>query len=76
MTGDQYVVRPIGRVESALVDPAAAPKQGDEGAPDAWLVIDPAFRPALVDLETGAEVLVLTWLDRADRTHARRTPAR
>jgi tRNA-Thr(GGU) m(6)t(6)A37 methyltransferase TsaA len=44
-----------------------APKQGDEGAPDAWLVFDPDIANGLNGLEVGAEVLVLTWLDRAQR---------
>ena len=62
-----YVVRPIGWVESPLLDPHAAPNQGDEGAPDAWLVLDPSVRRAMHELEVGARVIVLTWLDRADR---------
>ena len=62
-----YVVRPIGRVESSLVDRAAAPNQGDEGAPDAWLALDPAMRPAMHGLEVGAKVIVVTWLDHGDR---------
>jgi tRNA-Thr(GGU) m(6)t(6)A37 methyltransferase TsaA len=62
-----YEIRPIGRVESPLTDPAAAPKQGFEGSPEAWLVFDPAVREGMRDLEAGTEVLVLTWLDRADR---------
>ncbi len=61
-------MRPIGRVESSLTDPAAAPKQGHEGAPDAWLVFDPAVVEGLADLRAGTEVIVLTWLDRADRS--------
>jgi tRNA-Thr(GGU) m(6)t(6)A37 methyltransferase TsaA len=62
-----YEIRPIGRVESPLTDPASAPKQGFEGSPDAWLVFDPAVREGMRDLEAGTEVLLLTWLDRADR---------
>lgn len=58
---------PIGRVESPLTDPASAPKQGDEGAPDAWLVFDAAVLEALDGIEVGNEVIVLTWLDRARR---------
>ena len=50
-----------------MVDPADAPRQGDEGAPDAWLAFDPAVSEALRDLQPGVDVLVLTWLDRADR---------
>lgn len=62
-----YVVRPIGHVESVLVDRDQAPRQGDEGAPDAWLVFAPSYLDGLRDLRSGADVLVLTWLDRADR---------
>jgi tRNA-Thr(GGU) m(6)t(6)A37 methyltransferase TsaA len=58
---------PIGRVESPLTDPASAPKQGDEGAPEAWLVFEPPVLEALDGLRAGDEVIVLTWLDRARR---------
>jgi tRNA-Thr(GGU) m(6)t(6)A37 methyltransferase TsaA len=61
-------VTPIGVVRSTLVDVASAPKQGDEGAPAAWIDIDPVHAVGVQDLEEGVEVLVLTWLDRADRT--------
>lgn len=60
-------LKPIGRVESPLVDPASAPKQGDEGAPDAWLVLAPDVLEGLEDISTGDRVIVLTWLDRARR---------
>jgi tRNA-Thr(GGU) m(6)t(6)A37 methyltransferase TsaA len=63
----QLTLAPIGRVESPLVDPAAAPRQGDEGAPDAVLVFDPSVREGLRDLAAGDEVLLFTWLDRARR---------
>ncbi|MEV4493906.1 tRNA (N6-threonylcarbamoyladenosine(37)-N6)-methyltransferase TrmO [Micromonospora coxensis] len=62
-----YELRPIGRVESPLTDPADAPRQGDEGAPQAWLVFSPAVAAGLRDLRPDVEVLVLTWLDRARR---------
>ena len=61
------ILEPIGRVESELLEPADAPRQGDEGAPDAWLVLDPALTDGLRGLQAGADVLVLTWLDRARR---------
>lgn len=61
------ILTPIGQVESPLEDPETAPKQGDEGAPDAWLVLDPAFVAGLDGLAAGDELLVLTWLDRASR---------
>ena len=72
MTGpagpESYQVRAIGRVESALTERSAAPRQGDEGAPDAWLVFDPSVVEGLSTLRPGADVLLLTWLDRADRS--------
>ena len=58
---------PIGRVESPLTNRADAPKQGDEGAPDAWLALNADMWPAMQDLRPGDDVFVLTWLDRADR---------
>jgi tRNA-Thr(GGU) m(6)t(6)A37 methyltransferase TsaA len=58
---------PVGTVESPLTDPASAPKQGDEGAPDAWLVFEPAVLDALEGIGAGDELIVLTWLDRARR---------
>jgi tRNA-Thr(GGU) m(6)t(6)A37 methyltransferase TsaA len=63
----EYVVRPIGRVESPLTDRETAPKQGYEGAPEATLVFEPAVREGLRDIAPGTEVIVLTWLDRAER---------
>jgi tRNA-Thr(GGU) m(6)t(6)A37 methyltransferase TsaA len=57
----------IGRVESPLKDLASAPKQGDEGAPDAWLVFEPEVLEALHGIRPGDEIIVLTWLDRARR---------
>lgn len=64
----------IGVVESPLTDLDAAPRQGDEGAPDAWLVIVPGFVDALDGLAPGDDVLVLTWFDRARRDVVRVHP--
>ena len=75
-TDIRYGIRPIGWVESPLVDPAAAPAQGDEGAPEAWVVLRTEVRPAMRDLAVGSTVIVMTWLDRADRDVARRPPSR
>lgn len=61
------MLRPIGRVESPLSDRESAPRQGDEGAPQAWVVFVPEVRAATRDLRVGAEVFILTWLHRADR---------
>jgi tRNA-Thr(GGU) m(6)t(6)A37 methyltransferase TsaA len=62
-----FLLRPVGRVESPLRDLAAAPLQGDEGAPPAWLVFDDSVSDALRDIAPGDRLLLLTWLDRADR---------
>ena len=62
-----YTLRPVGRVESPLTDRHAAPKQGDEGAPPARIVLSPEFREAARDLHAGEEVLVLTWLHQGSR---------
>ena len=62
-----YEVRPIGSVESPLVDPKTAPKQGFEGAAEAWLVFNSEVAEGIRDLAIGAEVFVLTWLHQARR---------
>jgi tRNA-Thr(GGU) m(6)t(6)A37 methyltransferase TsaA len=67
MTPASFEVRAIGRVESRLVDLEEAPRQGDEGAPEADIVFAADVRAATLDLHAGDELLVLTWLDRARR---------
>jgi tRNA-Thr(GGU) m(6)t(6)A37 methyltransferase TsaA len=60
-------MRTIGRVESELTTLALAPRQPDEGAPEAWLVLEPDLADGLRGLAAGDEVIVITWLDRAER---------
>jgi tRNA-Thr(GGU) m(6)t(6)A37 methyltransferase TsaA len=76
----RFELRPIGRVESPLSDREGAPRQADEGAPEAWLVFDAAVLDGLRDLRPGDGVLLLTWLDRARRdvlrVHPRSDPSR
>ena len=57
----------IGTVDSVLKDAESAPKQGDECAPDAWLVFDVGVAAGLDGIAVGDELLVLTWLHRARR---------
>ena len=66
-TVKSFVLRAIGRVESALTDLGSAPRQADEGAPSAWLVFDSDVQEGLRSLEVGQEIMLLTWLDRASR---------
>jgi tRNA-Thr(GGU) m(6)t(6)A37 methyltransferase TsaA len=74
MSRQRLEVVPIGTVESPLTDPTSAPKQGDEGAPDTWLVLDPAVVDALDGIRVGDELIVLTWLHRARRDALRVHP--
>ena len=75
-----YELRPIGWVRSPLTDRGAAPKQGDEGAPPAQLVVRPELAEAMADLAVGSTVIVLTWLHEGDRSvlsvHPRDDPSR
>ena len=78
MTG--FTVRSIGVVRSPLALREQAPLQGEEGAPEAWLVFEPQVEEGLGNLRPGDQVIVVTWLDRARRdvlsVHPRRDPAR
>jgi tRNA-Thr(GGU) m(6)t(6)A37 methyltransferase TsaA len=67
VSGGKYQLHPIGWVRSPLVNLAAAPKQADEGAPQAELVFSSEFVEGLKDLHAGETILLLTWLDRARR---------
>jgi tRNA-Thr(GGU) m(6)t(6)A37 methyltransferase TsaA len=77
---ERYELEPIGWVRSSLLDPAQAPLQGDEGAPDAQLALEEAVYEAARDLAPGDELLVLTWLHRGQRdvlaVHPRSDPAK
>ena len=73
-----YVVRPVGVVRSGLTRREDCPRQGSEGAPEAWVELAPAFADALDGLAPGDEVVLLTWLHAARRdvlkVHPRRDP--
>ena len=62
-----YFLRPVGIVRSSLRSREGCPKQGGEGAPDAWLEIDPAFTEALDGIAVGSNMLILTWLHKGRR---------
>lgn len=57
----------VGRIRSVLRSKDEAPRQGSEGAPDAWLELDPVFEPALRGIAAGDELIVITWLHRGNR---------
>ena len=72
-------LRPVGIVRSSLSDRKDAPRQGSEGAPDAWIEIEAWARDALLGIAAGDELVVLTWLHEADRrtlkVHPRSDPS-
>jgi tRNA-Thr(GGU) m(6)t(6)A37 methyltransferase TsaA len=77
---NSFVLRPIGMIRSKLQERSKAPKQGSEGAPDAWLEVYPIAAQALDGLAVGDEIVILTWLHQARRetlkVHPRSDPSR
>src|SRR5215470_17175486 len=71
---NHFEITAIGAVESPLTDPDAAPRQADEGAPEAWLVFNEDVREALREIRPGDRIIVLTWLHRAQRNVLRVHP--
>jgi tRNA-Thr(GGU) m(6)t(6)A37 methyltransferase TsaA len=67
MIETSYIIEPIGVIRSDLINREAAPLQGDEGAPEAWLELAAPVAQGLVGIRTGDELIVLTWLHRARR---------
>jgi tRNA-Thr(GGU) m(6)t(6)A37 methyltransferase TsaA len=71
---------PIGVIRSVIKKRSEAPKQGSEGAPDAWLDVSPSVAEGLDGIKAGDDILVLTWLHRARRdvlkVHPRADPNR
>ncbi len=66
-TGEGAVLRPVGVIRSVLKTRGEAPKQGREGAPDAWLEVKPEVLEGLDGLAAGDEVIVITWFHKAHR---------
>jgi tRNA-Thr(GGU) m(6)t(6)A37 methyltransferase TsaA len=64
----QHTLHAIGFVRSPLSERADAPRQGDEGAPDATIVLEPGYADALEGVAAGDELVLLTWLHQADRS--------
>jgi tRNA-Thr(GGU) m(6)t(6)A37 methyltransferase TsaA len=77
---NSYTLDPVGFIRSTVKGRNDAPRQGPEGAPDAWLEIEPQFAEALLGLRVGHELLVITWLHEAKRDvlkgHPRSDPTR
>jgi tRNA-Thr(GGU) m(6)t(6)A37 methyltransferase TsaA len=71
----EYILSPIGVLRSPLTRRKDAPRQGSEGAPDAWLEVAEEFAAGLAGLAAGDDLIVITWLHQAQRdtlqTHPR-----
>lgn len=65
--GSRAQLRPIGVIRSTIKKRSEAPKQGSEGAPDAWLEVSPLVAPGLDGLAAGDDIVVVTWLHQARR---------
>ena len=80
MPEDSLTFNPIGVVHSALTTREAAPKQGYEGAPEAWVEILPAFTEGIEGIAAGDEIILITWFHLARRdklqVHPRRDHSR
>jgi GNAT superfamily N-acetyltransferase len=61
-SGGRYPLHAIGIIRSPLTTRGDAPRQGSEGAPDAWVEIEPAFAEALAGVAAGDDVILITWL--------------
>jgi tRNA-Thr(GGU) m(6)t(6)A37 methyltransferase TsaA len=64
---EKYAFQPVGHIRSTLRDVSGAPRQGSEGAPDAWLELDPGVARALSGIAAGDDIIVITWLHQASR---------
>lgn len=75
MSAPSYTIQPVGYIRSQLTSLEDAPRQGDEGAPEAWLELTPDAVPGLLGIAVGKELILLTWLHLSRRdvlqTHPR-----
>jgi len=71
-----YILEPIGIIHSDLTDRDAAPRQGYEGAPEAWVEVSSDVADGLLGIRSGDEIIVITWLDRARRETLQVHPGR
>jgi tRNA-Thr(GGU) m(6)t(6)A37 methyltransferase TsaA len=80
MIETSYTIKPIGVIRSNLASRQAAPLQGREGAPDAWIEVRAAVAEGLEGIASGDEIILITWLHQAQRdrlkVHPRRDPNR
>jgi tRNA-Thr(GGU) m(6)t(6)A37 methyltransferase TsaA len=71
---DSRLVKPIGFIRSEIKNRSDAPRQGREGAPNAFLEVGSAYRRGLERMQVGDDIIVLTWLHHAKRDVLRVRP--
>jgi tRNA (Thr-GGU) A37 N-methylase len=59
ITENHYRIEPIGIVHSDLTNRGAAPRQGYEGAPDAWLEMTSTVADGLDGLAVGDQIITV-----------------
>ena len=67
MPKTEYSLYPVGFIHSPLKNLKEAPKQGNEGAPDAWIEVNPALAEGLDSIAVGDKIIVITWFHQAQR---------
>ena len=67
MNENSYEIKPIGIIRSELASREAAPRQGNEGAPDAWVEVNSAVAEGLEGISVGSEIILITWFHMAHR---------
>ena len=69
-----YDIRPIGVIRSELTSLDAAPRQGSEGAPEAWIELDAAVAQGLEGIAVGHDIILITWFHKAHRDQLKLHP--
>jgi tRNA-Thr(GGU) m(6)t(6)A37 methyltransferase TsaA len=69
-----FNITPIGIIHSSLKKLEDCPRQESHDAPQATIEIFAGYLEGIKDIKPGMEFILLTWLDRADRTVLATTP--
>jgi len=76
MSETSYEIKPIGVIRSELTSREAAPRQGHEGIPDAWVEVNSAVAEGLEGIAVGSEIILITWFHKAHRDILKLHPRR
>ena len=76
MSETSYEIKPVGFIRSELASREAAPRQGNEGAPDAWIEVNSMVAEGLEGIGVGSEIILITWFHKAHRDILKLHPRR